>query len=100
MVRRSRRRGSVLILVMTLLGILFVTGVAFMATMSFEADMVDVQRRRDRHTASVDAVFDQVSLVLRDGLMGGPSLPFGGKLDEPFDQSDAHRSCIPMNSRI
>lgn len=38
-----RRRGTVLILVMTVLGVLFVTGIAFMATMNFEAKLVQIE---------------------------------------------------------
>lgn len=39
-----RRRGTVLILVMTVLGVLFVTGIAFMATMNFEAKLVQIEQ--------------------------------------------------------
>ena len=38
--KASDRRGSVLVLVMTILGVLFVTGIAFMASMNFDAELV------------------------------------------------------------
>ncbi len=81
---RARRRGSVLILVMTLLGVLFVTGMAFLASMNFEADMIEVERQRDRNDMGVEAVFDAVDVVLRAGVVSGVSAPFGGRLDYPF----------------
>ena len=73
----SRRRGSVLVLVMTLLGILFVLGVAFLATMNFEADMIASQRQRDRSDNGVAAAAIDVGSMLRDAMMAAPGLPFG-----------------------
>src|SRR3990172_7819169 len=68
--RSSRqRRASVLVLVMTLLGILFVLGVAFLASMNFEADRIVSESKRDRAESSVTAVVDQLGSTLRDGLM-------------------------------
>ncbi len=74
---RHSRRGSALVLVMTLLGILFVLGVAFMASMNFEADMIASQTQRHRAESRVNAVVDQLGSTLRDGLMSDPRMPFG-----------------------
>jgi hypothetical protein len=67
----------VLVLVMTLLGILFVLGVAFLATMNFEADMIASQRQRDRSDNGVAAAAIDVGSMLRDAMMAAPGLPFG-----------------------
>ena len=72
-VDRSRRRGSVLVLVMTLLSILFVLGVAFLTSMNFEAEMIAAQVARSQKTAGVDAVAEGLHSKLRDGLLGGPA---------------------------
>ena len=65
---QRRRRGSVLVLVVTLLGILFVTGVAFLASMNFEAEMVTIERRRDRGNAAIEAVLDDTGSSFREGI--------------------------------
>ena len=41
----SHRRGSALILVMALLGILFITGMTFLMTMNFEAELLATEQR-------------------------------------------------------
>lgn len=80
-VGRSRRRGSVLVLVMTLLSILFVIGVAFLASMNFEAEMIAAQVERGKKTTVVGAVADGLSSKLRDGLLGAPGVPFSHSTD-------------------
>ncbi len=85
-----RRRGSILVLVMTVLGLLFVTGVVFMTTMSFEASMLDAERQRNLSRPGIGRVEVEVrdllagSLTPRAGesdlvtgdLLGGPPLAF------------------------
>lgn len=73
----SPRRGSVLVLVMTLLGILFVVGVAFLATMNFEADMISAERVRAQSDGGVEAAAAGASSILRNAVMAGPGMPFG-----------------------
>ena len=65
----SRRRGSVLILVMTLLGVLFVIGVAFLAAVNFEADMIAAERQRDQNEGGVGAVLEVFFQVREPGLV-------------------------------
>jgi len=60
--RASRRPATVLILVMTILAILFVTGVAFMATMSFEFEMV----RNEKETADTGPAMDDILESVED----------------------------------
>ncbi len=74
-----RRRGSVLVLVVTLLGILFVTGIVFLATVNFEAEIIASDRERDRNRDGVQAVVEEFGSMLRDSLMAAPDVPFGGK---------------------
>lgn len=87
---KSARRASILVLVMTVLGLLFVTGVVFMTTMSFEASMLDAERQRNLARPGIGRVEDEVrdllagSLAPRAGeselvtgdLLGGPPLAF------------------------
>ena len=47
------RRGSVLVLVMAILGVLFVTGVAFLMTMNFEAKLIRAEQRSGQEAANV-----------------------------------------------
>ena len=70
------RRGSVLVLVMAILGILFVTGITFLTTMNFEARLIQFERQAGREETSLDLVgaMPQASvmngLILRPGLGG------------------------------
>jgi hypothetical protein len=82
----------VLVLVMTLLSVLFVIGIAFLATMNFEAEMIGAQQQRDRNRVSVGAVFDEFGSSLRAGLMVAPGVPFGGK---PVGESLAGFAQLP-----
>ncbi len=86
-----RRRGSVLVLVMTLLGVLFVTGMAFLASVNFEAKMIDVEKQRSLDDIGVGAVLDETSAVLRESVLGGVDAPFGGRLDDPLQAPDRPR---------
>ncbi len=70
-------RASVLVLVMTILGILFVLGVAFLASMNFEADMIASESQRERAELRVSAAVDDLGSTLRDGLMSEAGFPFG-----------------------
>jgi len=69
----GRRRGSALILVMTILGILFVTGVALMATMSFEARLAAIQQASDGDNAGVVMIGDILEPILQEG-----TIPWSG----------------------
>ncbi len=62
---------------MTILGILFVLGIAFLASMNFEADMIASETQRHRAESRVTAVVDQLGSTLRDGLMSAARTPFG-----------------------
>ena len=73
----ASRRGSVLVLVMTLLGILFVVGVAFLATMNFESDMISAERIRSQSDNSVDAAAEGAGAIIRNAVVAGPGVPFG-----------------------
>jgi len=66
--RDFRRRGSVLILVTALLGMLFVMGVAFMASMNFEAEMIAAERRQSGVEDGIDGMFDEVGGLLKEGM--------------------------------
>ena len=72
-----RRRASVLILVVTLLGILFVTGMTFLATVNFEADKIAVEQAFARSEVAFDLVDDQVETLLREELVKAAGVPFG-----------------------
>ena len=62
---------------MTILGILFVLGVAFLSSMNFEADLLAFETQRHRAESRVTAVVDQLGSTLRDGLMSDARVPFG-----------------------
>lgn len=64
-------------LVVTLLGILFVVGVAFLATMNFEADMIAATRDRTLSENGVDSAVSDATTILRNSVMAGPGIPFG-----------------------
>ena len=56
-----------MILVMTVLGLLFVTGVAFMATMSFESELIRVFKERKSTQPAMDDVVDTIDHFLTTG---------------------------------
>ena len=74
---RGGRRGSVLVLVMTILGILFVVGIAFLASMNFEAEMILTSSRQESSEKGVRTIHEALGSMLRDGLMSAPGVPFG-----------------------
>ncbi len=73
----TRRRGSVLILVTALLGMLFVMGVAFMGTMNFYAETIDSERSQAGTEGAVDGVFEEIGTLLAANLVPNKSVPFG-----------------------
>lgn len=62
---------------MTLLGILFVVGVAFLATMNFEADMISAEKLRTQSESGVDAAVADAGTILRNAILASPGVPFG-----------------------
>ncbi len=64
----ARRRGTVLILVMTVLGLLFVTGVALMATMSFESELIAVAKEHAETRPVIDDVAATIDEFLATGM--------------------------------
>lgn len=67
-VETARRRGAVLILVITLLSVLFVLGIAFMATMNFEAELLVSESQRRRARQSVEGVVEEFGSILSESL--------------------------------
>ncbi len=63
---------------MTLLGILFVLGIALLASMNFEAKMIAAESSRSASQTGVANVAANATAVLRDTMMFGPDAPFGG----------------------
>ncbi|MBI1825143.1 MAG: hypothetical protein HYR83_02040, partial [Planctomycetes bacterium] len=61
---------------MTLLGILFVLGVAFMATMNFESQMMVSQSQRHNSDKSAGTMSDDMSGMMGGMMMGSPSVAF------------------------
>ena len=84
--RGTRRRGSVLILVTALLGMLFVMGVAFMGTMNFLSETIESERLQAGSEDGVDGVSEEICSLLANGILPDNSAPFGtAKLyDAPF----------------
>ncbi len=76
--RVVRRRGSVMILIITLLSILFVIGVAFLATMNFEAEMIVAERAIGRTRESVRSAESAVDRLMQEALIGGSDSSLAG----------------------
>jgi len=98
------RRGSVLILVMTLLSILFVMGVAFLATMNFEAESLLAESRQRQSTGGVDTVVEDSGRLLQEVLMADPRIPFGEgdpafHLSGPAELPGWHNLSSPVEPR-
>lgn len=93
------RRGSVLILVMAILGILFVTGITFLSTMNYEARMVSLEREAERGRASVSDIRDLVVARLVDNFVAGPGrTAAAGTLGEVTNGS--FRSTLPARVEL
>ncbi len=80
--RPNERRGSVLVLVMTLLGILFVLGVTFLATMNFEADMIAAEKSRGGGEQGAATLTDGLGGAMRGRFIDAGGSPFGGSEDD------------------
>jgi len=96
----AKRRASVLVLVMTVLSILFVAGITLLTTMNFEADVIQSVEIRDRREVGMDAILDNVSTVLRDGLISSLEGAFSAAFDPTspsrvtFIELPGHRGLI------
>ncbi|MEK6676158.1 MAG: hypothetical protein AABZ47_10955 [Planctomycetota bacterium] len=107
-----RRRGSALILVVTVLGILFVTGVAFLTTIRFDATLLSLERQAGRNEVAVrqaGAITDTLlteSWLVRPGIPGG-AVPLGAntELANPATgtlpaQFDVFKTAFPTYSEL
>ena len=71
------RRGSVLVLVMAILGVLFVTGITFLVTMEFEARLVESERQTGQEDVGVDLIQQEsgdrfkIGFIAEPGQVGG-----------------------------
>lgn len=74
--RRGRPRGTALILVIALLGILFVVGVAFLKTMDFDAQVISHERKQDQVQGVMDAIHNAVGRVLRESFVDKEGVPY------------------------
>jgi len=77
---RAARRGSVLVLVMTVLGVLFVTGLAFMATMNFDSEMIGFEKQRGRTQPGIEKVMQDVGSIVRETMLPAPGAEMTGDL--------------------
>ncbi len=84
----ARRRGSVLVLVMAILGILFVTGMTFLTTMNFEANLLRLEENRVDQLATLDAVQNLSESLLINGFVEGPGHAGGGDSLGGLEQVD------------
>ncbi len=81
--RSARRRATILVLVMAVLGLLFVSGVAFMATMNFESSIISSERRHIQAAPAMNQVIEDTSMLLEElalpqnGLAGGGGMTGG-----------------------
>jgi hypothetical protein len=78
-----RRRGSAIILVVTVLGILFVTGVAFLSTMSFETRLVKLEQESRSAELNLKAATNLVDEFARGAWITKPGTPTGLKAPNP-----------------
>ncbi len=100
-----RRRGSVLVFVMALLGIMFVMGVAFIATMNFESTSIAIELDRGRGDNAADQVFEGLGTLLRGSMLAGSGEPVIGDLLGSFPQTFAempmvHNSASPIEPYV
>ncbi len=88
MAAARRRRGTVLILVVTILGILFVTGIAFMATMNFEADIIAAENARTSTGPATESIVADVQTAITEvipsvtGNLGGQFVSWAANYTE------------------
>ncbi|UCF32239.1 MAG: hypothetical protein JSV78_07870, partial [Phycisphaerales bacterium] len=92
--RSRRRRGSILVFVVALLGIMFVMGLAFIASMNFESESIVIETEQSRGDTAADLAFEGLSLVLRSSILGGSGEVVGGSaLSSTFPRNFAE---MPM----
>jgi len=72
----SCRRGTALVLVIALLGILFVVGVAFLQTMKFEAEAIGEEKKAVQKAGVFESLSDVVALELRKDFVDEFGIPY------------------------
>jgi len=97
----ARRGATVLVFVMAILGVLFVTGLAFMATMNFEAEIIEAERSRELTRPSVRSLIDDFGDVLEDSLPAEAGVDLTDKAFSAFGMQFAempgvHNSFSPV----
>ncbi|MCH8251747.1 MAG: hypothetical protein IID36_04775 [Planctomycetes bacterium] len=90
----ARRRASVLVLVVTLLGILFVLGIAFMGMMNFEAGMKAIEERRTAEQVGVDELNDVILASLVENLFYGSGATVASTLGSGLGNSFAEMPVV------
>ncbi|MBI4717458.1 MAG: hypothetical protein HY763_06615 [Planctomycetes bacterium] len=78
--RSHRRPGSILVMVMAVLGLLFLVGVAFMTTMRFEAGMITADKNRVATRPGVVKMMEGLEDVMRTTMMQATDVPTTGEL--------------------
>lgn len=74
--RGQHRRGTVLILVVALLGLLFVAGAAFLGTVAFESRSISAVQKAEREAQVIERLSLEVRKALRQGFVGNDGNPW------------------------
>jgi hypothetical protein len=74
-----RRRGTVLVLVMALLGILFVMGVTFITSMNSAEKVGALEEHRMQAEAAGATMMSEAGIIVRDAIIAKAGVPFGSE---------------------
>ncbi|MCP4249630.1 MAG: lamin tail domain-containing protein [bacterium] len=78
--RPEQRPGTVLVLVVALLGLLFVAGAAFLGTVGFESQSITSQQEVRDETSIIDAIETQILNELNRAWLGDNGVPYTNDL--------------------
>ncbi len=73
---RRARRGTVLLMVVAMLSMLFVVGVALLTTVTFETGAIAGATRAKQQTSVINRLSREVRAVLRQGFVGNDGKPY------------------------
>lgn len=77
--RPKKRRGTVLIFVVAILGVLFVSGIAFLTSINFEAKALQIEKHAGEDEAATSRIERIIEDALVDSFVSGPGQTGGRK---------------------
>ncbi len=102
-----RRRATVMILVIALLGILFVVGVAFLKTVDYSTRNIEKEQQQRVTQSVIDVISQRVGTVMRDRFVDEAGIPYRSSLEQqdvalvrPYDRTPGNPNDPPSHFEL